>query len=190
MRFLHLPLFLLLITTTTFAEDWPQWRGPERNGLAAPGGLPLAAWPQSGPVKVWQADYDYILRGLGSIAIAGGNVFVYGNLRQNEPVESRTLSERALRELGWLPQYPPDALYQSIETARLSPERANLATNAVTLNKWVGDWLTANLKDEETKRKFGNYAADCLRRGAAGFARPILDKLATIKRRYIFFFII
>ena len=94
----------ITMSPPTRAEDWPQWRGPERNGLAAPGGLPLAAWPQSGPVKVWQADYDYILRGLGSIAIAGGNVFVYGNLRQNEPVESRTLSERALRELGWLPR--------------------------------------------------------------------------------------
>jgi outer membrane protein assembly factor BamB len=179
LRYLTLPL--LLIAATALAEDWPQWRGPDRNGLA-PGGPPLAdKWPASGPVKVWQTDYGFVLRGLGCVSVAGGNVLVYGNVQTQEPVETRTLFEKALRDLGWLPaaDYPPDALYQMIETARLSPERANLAPTEVS--KWVADWLVANIKDEESRKKFGNYAIVSLRRGAAGLGRPMLDKLAAVK---------
>jgi hypothetical protein len=55
--FFILNLMALLMATAAFAGDWPQWRGPERNGLA-PGEPSLAVWPQSGPVKVSQADFD------------------------------------------------------------------------------------------------------------------------------------
>lgn len=33
--------------------DWPQWRGPQRDGLSAETGL-LQEWPQSGPKLLWQ----------------------------------------------------------------------------------------------------------------------------------------
>ena len=32
--------------------DWPQWRGPNRNGLSAETGL-LQQWPSGGPAQVW-----------------------------------------------------------------------------------------------------------------------------------------
>jgi len=34
--------------------DWPQWRGPERNGLSRETGL-LKQWPSAGPPVVWNA---------------------------------------------------------------------------------------------------------------------------------------
>jgi len=30
------------------AADWPQWRGPQRNGISQETGL-LRAWPKDGP---------------------------------------------------------------------------------------------------------------------------------------------
>ena len=36
------------------AEDWPQWRGPNRDGLSPDTGL-LQEWPKDGPKLVWEA---------------------------------------------------------------------------------------------------------------------------------------
>jgi outer membrane protein assembly factor BamB len=55
--------------------DWPQWRGPERNGISKDTGL-LKQWPSSGPQKSWSI--SNLGEGYGSIAIKGDRVFVQG----------------------------------------------------------------------------------------------------------------
>lgn len=40
-------LFLLLLTTTAFAENWPQWRGPRMDGTSLDAGFPVKADAQS-----------------------------------------------------------------------------------------------------------------------------------------------
>ena len=35
------------------AADWPQWLGPNRDGVSATRGL-LTSWPEAGPVEVWR----------------------------------------------------------------------------------------------------------------------------------------
>ena len=35
------------------AADWPQWRGPNRDGISAETGL-LKEWPKEGPRLLWQ----------------------------------------------------------------------------------------------------------------------------------------
>ena len=56
-------------------DDWPQWRGPRRDGVSTETGL-LRAWPAGGPRLAWQA------RGAGdgysSFAVAGGRIFTLG----------------------------------------------------------------------------------------------------------------
>src|SRR5882672_10400702 len=44
---------LLVLTQTSLAEDWPQWRGPDRDGISKETGW-LTAWPASGPKKLWE----------------------------------------------------------------------------------------------------------------------------------------
>ncbi len=44
---------LLLVSTCTQADDWPQWRGPQRNGISQEKGL-LQEWPKEGPKLLWQ----------------------------------------------------------------------------------------------------------------------------------------
>jgi hypothetical protein len=39
--------------------DWPQWRGPKRDGLSTETGL-LKQWPSGGPKLLWNVE------GLGS----------------------------------------------------------------------------------------------------------------------------
>jgi outer membrane protein assembly factor BamB len=62
--------------------DWPQWRGPDRNGISRETGL-AAQWPPAGPPVVWSA--TNVGGGYGSMAVSGARVFVQG-LRNNESV--------------------------------------------------------------------------------------------------------
>ena len=68
---------LPLVTASAFSApaDWPQWRGPNRDGLSAESGL-LQEWPADGPKLAWQT--KGLGKGMGSIAIAGGKIFVLG----------------------------------------------------------------------------------------------------------------
>jgi outer membrane protein assembly factor BamB len=55
--------------------DWPQWRGPERNGLSRDIGL-LKQWPASGPKQVWSI--SNLGEGYGAVAAKGDRIYVQG----------------------------------------------------------------------------------------------------------------
>jgi len=59
------------------AADWPQFRGPERDGTSAETGL-LDAWPPGGPRLV--ATLDGVGEGFSSPVVAAGKVFVTGRV--------------------------------------------------------------------------------------------------------------
>lgn len=65
------------------AGDWPQWRGPSRDGLSRDTGL-LRTWPASGPPLLWTASGVGI--GYSSMAVAGGRVYTLGARGENEIV--------------------------------------------------------------------------------------------------------
>ncbi|MFO0800836.1 MAG: PQQ-binding-like beta-propeller repeat protein [Gemmataceae bacterium] len=57
------------------ATDWPQWRGPNRDGKSAETGL-LQSWPKDGPPKTWTI--DGIGTGFSTPTVAAGMIFVMG----------------------------------------------------------------------------------------------------------------
>ena len=65
-------LLLCILSTAALAADWPQWRGPNRNGISAETG-----WaPTSSPRRVWSAQLG---QGFSSVAVVGGRVYTMGN---------------------------------------------------------------------------------------------------------------
>ena len=77
---------VVLITTALLAalpavvsnravDDWPQWRGPNRDGRSAETGL-LKAWPAGGPPLVWRTTGAG--DGYSSFATSGGRLFTLG----------------------------------------------------------------------------------------------------------------
>ncbi len=68
---------LCLITTWTLAgaADWPQWRGPQRDGCSRETGL-LKTWPEGGPTLAWKA--TGIGAGYSGVAIADGRIYTMG----------------------------------------------------------------------------------------------------------------
>ena len=56
-------------------DDWPQWRGRNRDGISAETGL-MKAWPQGGPPLAWQAAGAG--EGYSSFAAAHGRLYTLG----------------------------------------------------------------------------------------------------------------
>ena len=58
------------------SSQWPQWRGPNRDGISTETGL-LRKWPEGGPKLLWE------ITGLGigysSVAISGGRLYTMGD---------------------------------------------------------------------------------------------------------------
>ena len=78
-RFL-LPATIALLTLASQAMAqtaalWPQWRGPNRDGISKETGL-LKQWPADGPPLVWKATGAG--RGYSSFSIADGKLYTMG----------------------------------------------------------------------------------------------------------------
>lgn len=68
---------------TSASGHWPQWRGPQRDGVSTDTGL-LAQWPAGGPPKVMTASGLGV--GFSSVAIAQGRIFTMGDLPDGQYV--------------------------------------------------------------------------------------------------------
>lgn len=61
------------ITFELRAEDWPQWRGPHRDGISKETGL-LKVWPAEGPKLLWQA--KDLGEGYSTPSVVGNRIYV------------------------------------------------------------------------------------------------------------------
>src|SRR3954470_16210338 len=67
---------LLLLTTPTRSDDWPQWRGPQRDGTSKETGL-LKEWPTNKPPLIWMT--PDLGKGYSSLAVVGDRIYTLGN---------------------------------------------------------------------------------------------------------------
>jgi outer membrane protein assembly factor BamB len=68
------------------ASDWPQWRGPERDGISQERGL-LKEWPAEGPKLLWQV--NDIGDGYSTPAVVGKRIYLMSNRgMENEFVQA------------------------------------------------------------------------------------------------------
>ena len=63
----------LLLSAAVRAEDWPQWRGLNRDGVCREAGL-LQTFPADGLKVRWRAPVGW---GFGSPVVAQGRVFLH-----------------------------------------------------------------------------------------------------------------
>ena len=67
-------------------SDWPQWRGPERNGISQERGL-LKQWPAEGPKLLWRV--SDIGDGFSTPAVVGTRIYLMSNRgMENEFVQA------------------------------------------------------------------------------------------------------
>jgi outer membrane protein assembly factor BamB len=67
----------LNLAASPTSPGWPQWRGPNRDGVSTETGL-LQTWKPGGPAVAWRATGLGI--GYSSVAVAGSRIFTMGDL--------------------------------------------------------------------------------------------------------------
>ncbi|HEX2749705.1 MAG TPA: PQQ-binding-like beta-propeller repeat protein [Verrucomicrobiales bacterium] len=67
--------FLTLAASLTFAADWPQWRGKDRQDHS-PDASTLVPWPEKGPERLWL--YEDAGVGYSGFSIVGDQLFTMG----------------------------------------------------------------------------------------------------------------
>jgi outer membrane protein assembly factor BamB len=72
------------------SADWPQWRGPNHDGISTETGL-LKDWPEGGPKLAWE------VKGLGagysSVSVFGDRIYSAGDKGEESFVEALNLSD-------------------------------------------------------------------------------------------------
>jgi outer membrane protein assembly factor BamB len=81
--------------------DWPNWRGPDHNGVSKETGW-LSTWPAEGPKQLWKTSVG---AGFSSIVVANGRAYTMGNRDNTDIVYA--LDAESGRVL-WRHSYPAD----------------------------------------------------------------------------------
>jgi outer membrane protein assembly factor BamB len=113
---------LLLFATNGQAGDWPQFRGPDRDGISKETGL-LRKWPEGGPKVLWTTEVG---QGYSAAAIVDGLVYFndYDVEKQEWLVRCLTLNDGK-------------EVWRFSETRRIRPNHAITRTVPAVDGKYV-----------------------------------------------------
>jgi len=75
-RLVALAVVFSFFVTSVSAADWPQWRGPDRNGVSKESGL-LKQWPAGGPKLLWQV--NDLGDGYSTPVVVGNRIYMMSN---------------------------------------------------------------------------------------------------------------
>jgi outer membrane protein assembly factor BamB len=96
---IHKPRSIVLVFSVTLvglaaaAADWPQWRGPGRDGISRETGL-LKTWPEEGPKLVW--NIDNLGNGYSTPSVVGDRIYLMSNQGdENEFVQALSTKDGA-----------------------------------------------------------------------------------------------
>jgi len=120
--------WLILTPLLSMASDWPQWRGPDRNGISQEKDW-RSDWPQDGPPIVWKANVGL---GFSSISIADGRAFTAGHFDDQDRVFC--LDAKSGKEL-WKHSYPAELGDKYFEGGTTGTPTVN-GDRVYTLNRW------------------------------------------------------
>ncbi|MCB1086315.1 MAG: PQQ-like beta-propeller repeat protein [Verrucomicrobiae bacterium] len=180
---LPLATAMAILPSGVSLADWPQWRGPTRNGVAAADvKLPDTLSEEAPPKKVWESeaipsDHD---GGHGSVAVAGGKVYVSVVWHRDEPTEVRMIDSRAMSNLDFR---GTDALGAEL-VAQMEQERENLGRRlrGAALDAWAEEWMKSHL-DPKTQLSLGSWVVGRFKQGKAAIPIKVYDQLKTVGSR-------
>ena len=107
-----------LVAAKADAADWPQWRGPNRDGVALSSPKLLDSWPTNGPRLVWTSAPipSNQKGGAGSPVVANGKVFLY--VEEPRKTGAFSLTTKQLQEWGWDESITPELAAKVDETRK------------------------------------------------------------------------
>ncbi|SVC77704.1 uncharacterized protein METZ01_LOCUS330558, partial [marine metagenome] len=168
-------IILFLAATFTLLADWPQWRGPNRNGLVMGSAPLLNAFPKDGPRQLWKSEPipSNDDGGHGSVIVAGNRVYMGIVWHSDLPSEKRELNDLVLRRLGHRNLDSSPELVEKMEKARmgLSPR-----LRGEKLKEWTDKWMEENLTKSQ-KQSLPGWIGSRFKKGKAAIPYADLRRL-------------
>lgn len=100
-RYLPVLVSILSVAAVASAQELPQWRGPQRNGIYTETGL-AKSWPAQGPDLIWS--FEGLGAGHGNVGIGKDRMFVLGMPEKTGILYALDLSGKLL----WKKEYGPE----------------------------------------------------------------------------------
>ncbi|MDF2378390.1 MAG: PQQ-binding-like beta-propeller repeat protein [Verrucomicrobiales bacterium] len=177
-------LFLLLATTSISFGDWPQWRGPDRNGVASSDAVLPDGIPEDYEVaKKWEftgIPSDHY-GGHGSVSISDGKVFLSIVWHRDEPTETRSVNGDVLSTLGYRGTSSlPKEVVEKMEDERLNLSRRLRGT---ALDEWAAKWVEDNL-DPKTQLSLGSWVISRFKKGKAAISLADFETLRSAPKEF------
>lgn len=167
-------LVLVLSTAAQSYADWPQWRGPTRDGVSTDTSPVASTFPEAGLKKVWESDFipsDHY-GGHGSPVIAGEHAFLSVVWHERVASEEREIDVEVMQQLNH--RGVSDELAKKLEADRLS---LSSRLRGEKLEEWITAWTEANLSEKE-KVSLASWVASRFRAGKTALPLADLDKVS------------
>ncbi len=127
-------LSVLIGIGTAWAQDWPQWRGPNRDGKAT-GFTAPATWPKELTQK-WKVEVG---TGDATPALVAGKLYAFGRKGANEVV---TCIDAAGGKTLWTSSYPADFVVTGPPAGHPGPRSSPLVADGKVCTFGVGGILS------------------------------------------------
>ena len=171
-----LPSILSLASLCSLAfADWPQWRGPNRDGVSTDTTPISESIPAAGLRKVWDSEFipsDHY-GGHGSPVVASEQVFLSVVWHERVPSEKREIDSEVMQQLNYRGTTPE--LSKKLEADRLS---LSPRLRGGALDEWITNWRKANLTPKE-EVSIGSWVASRFKAGKSAIGLEWLDKISS-----------
>ena len=155
------------------APDWPQWRGPRRDGVSEEKGL-LQSWPDGGPKLLWKV--SGIGRGYSSPIIVADRIYITGDQDKELVISAFSLDGqprwKTANGAPWTKSHPGARSSCSFDDGKLY--HMNAHGNLVCLDAVTGDkvWSVNMLERYEATNIAWGISESVLVQGDRVFATP------------------
>ena len=173
---MHIFLCLLAAALNLHAADWPQWRGPLRNGVVPDSPKLLVALPEEGLKELWESEQipSNDEGGLSSPVVAGGRVILGLVWHRDIPSETRQIGELVLRQLGHQSvKSLGDALVAKIEKTR---EELPPTLRGGKLEEFAKKFAEENF-DAKQRQLYTGWLTKRFTKGKLALPLDVLEKL-------------
>jgi outer membrane protein assembly factor BamB len=177
-----------LLALTARADDWPQFRGPNRDGISKETGL-LKKWPKDGPKLVWT--YKDAGAGYSSPSVVGDRLYLTGARGDDEYLFALDLKESPPKQV-WKVKIGPTFTWKGNIWNAGPSSSPTVADGFVYALGGGGELVCVGVKDGKEKwRKnlpadlggevnpvgggYGSQAADKLKLGWGYAGSPLVD---------------
>jgi outer membrane protein assembly factor BamB len=155
------------------APDWPQWRGPHRDGISAETGL-LPSWPDEGPKLLWKV--SGIGQGYSSPIVVADRVYITGDQDRELAINAFTLDGqtawKTTNGAPWKNPYPGARSSCTFDDGKLY--HMNAHGRLVCLDAATGEeaWVVNVLEQYQAKNIIWGISESVVVHGDRVFATP------------------